>query len=65
MIDNTNSFTSINIYNRHGKLLKSLSPDAFEWDGTFRGELMYTDDYWFVIYRNDDIPIKGHFTLKR
>ncbi|MFY0712159.1 T9SS type B sorting domain-containing protein [Seonamhaeicola sp. NFXS20] len=65
VIDNTNSFTEIYIYNRHGKLLKTLHPSSFEWDGTFNGKLMYTDDYWFVIYREADIPIKGHFTLKR
>lgn len=65
VIDNTNSFTSINIYDRYGKLIKSLPPNNFEWDGTFNGTLMQTDDYWFVINTNTGMPIKGHFTLKR
>ena len=65
VIDNAGSFTSIRIYNRYGKLLKSLLPNNFEWDGTFNGQLMNTDDYWFIIYRDADVPIKGHFTLKR
>ena len=65
VIDNTGSFISINIYDRYGKLLKSLVPNNFEWDGTFNGNLLNTDDYWFVINRGSEIPIKGHFTLKR
>ncbi|TYA74188.1 T9SS type B sorting domain-containing protein [Seonamhaeicola marinus] len=65
VIDNTNTFTSIYIYDRYGKLLKSLLPNNFEWNGTFNGNLMNTDDYWFVINTNSGIPIKGHFTLKR
>ncbi|WP_248724555.1 T9SS type B sorting domain-containing protein [Seonamhaeicola sp. ML3] len=65
VVDNSNTFTSINIYNRYGKLLKSLSPNNFEWDGTFNGKLMETNDYWYVINRDLEKPITGHFTLKR
>ncbi len=63
--DSTGMFTSINIFDRYGKLLKTLLPGNFEWDGRFNGNLMETNDYWFVINRDANIPLKGHFTLKR
>ncbi len=63
--DSTGMFTSINIFDRYGKLLKTLLPDNFEWDGRFKGSLMETNDYWFVINRDTNVPLKGHFTLKR
>jgi gliding motility-associated-like protein len=65
VIDNANSIKSIYIYNRYGKLLKSLDANSEGWDGTFNGNPLTTDDYWFVINRQSEIPIKGHFTLKR
>ena len=56
------------IFNRFGKLLKSLSPQGPGWDGTYRGENMPSDDYWFrVEYTFEEVPatFKSHFTLKR
>ncbi len=56
------------IFNRFGKLLKSLSPQGPGWDGTYRGEKMPSDDYWFrVEYTFEEVPatFKSHFTLKR
>ncbi|GAA4231616.1 hypothetical protein GCM10022291_04480 [Postechiella marina] len=60
--------TVVNIFNRHGKLLKSLPHTALGWDGTFNGANMPSDDYWFsadVIQDGETFNIKGHFALKR
>ncbi len=60
--------TLVYIYNRHGKLLKTLPHTVVGWDGTFNGENMPSDDYWFVaniIQDGNAFNIKGHFALKR
>jgi gliding motility-associated-like protein len=57
--------TIIYIYDRYGKLLKELSPISKGWDGTFNGQPLPTDDYWYTIYFEDGRTEKGHFTLKR
>jgi len=57
--------TTIYIFDRYGKLLKELSPISKGWDGTFNGEPMPSDDYWYTIYFEDGRTEKGHFTLKR
>lgn len=56
------------IYNRYGKLLKTLPYTSPGWDGTFNGQNMPADDYWFVakvIQDGNAFDIKGHFALKR
>ena len=55
----------VNIFNRYGKLLAVLNTENLSWDGSHNGELMPTDDYWFVAQLNDGRIHKGHFTLKR
>ncbi len=60
--------TVVYIYNRHGKLLKTLPHTSRGWDGTFNGSNMPSDDYWFVakiIQNGAAFDIKGHFALKR
>lgn len=58
------------IFDRHGKLLKQLTPNGTGWDGTFKGELLSSDDYWFTLEYTDPLDqvkrqFKSHFTLKR
>ena len=65
VIDNTNAIKNITIYNKYGKLLKFLLPNSSGWDGTLNGELLRSDDYWYVISLNTGDILKGHFTLKR
>lgn len=65
VIDNNNLINNITIYNRYGKLLKFLSSNTSGWDGTFNGQLMPTDSYWYVIVLNNRDVLKGHFALKR
>ncbi|GAA4897115.1 hypothetical protein GCM10023311_22360 [Flaviramulus aquimarinus] len=61
--------TIVYIYNRHGKLLKTLSHTSLGWDGTFNGQNMPSDDYWFLAKVIDldgnAFDVKGHFALKR
>ncbi|GAL81316.1 hypothetical protein JCM19274_2392 [Algibacter lectus] len=60
----------IYIFDRYGRLLKQLNPKGKGWDGTYNGNLMPTNDYWFTVeYRepktNERKIMKAHFTLKR
>ncbi len=60
----------IYIFNRYGKLIKTLRPSAGDrWDGTYNGENMPSTDYWFTLhYTNNqgiDKEFKAHFSLKR
>ncbi|MAW97016.1 MAG: hypothetical protein CMF36_06180 [Leeuwenhoekiella sp.] len=55
----------IYIFNRFGKLLKELSPQATGWDGSFADQKLPSDDYWFHVDLGDGRIYKNHFTLKR
>ncbi|WP_345274238.1 choice-of-anchor L domain-containing protein [Flaviramulus aquimarinus] len=60
--------TIIYIYNRYGKLMKTLPHTSAGWDGTYNGENMPSDDYWYsanIFYKGDQFQLKGHFTLRR
>jgi gliding motility-associated-like protein len=48
-----------------GKLLKQLSPYSKGWDGTFFGNPLPSDDYWFTVKLEDGRESRGHFSLKR
>ena len=60
---------SILIYDRYGKILKQIRPSSAGWDGTYNGNLMPSDDYWFsVTYKDEnqvDREFKAHFAMKR
>ncbi|WP_282136693.1 T9SS type B sorting domain-containing protein [Seonamhaeicola maritimus] len=60
--------TIIHVFDRYGKLLKSLSHTSPGWDGTYNGHQMPASDYWYVAnvhYKGDQFELKGHFALKR
>ncbi|MBA3985456.1 MAG: T9SS type B sorting domain-containing protein, partial [Flavobacteriales bacterium] len=64
----SNPTAKIYIFDRHGKLLKQISPTSEGWDGTYNGNPLPSSDYWFrVEYIEDEIQkqFRGHFTLKR
>lgn len=57
------------IFDRYGKLLKQLSPQSGGWDGTFNGQKMPSDDYWFKIIFDHGTSLnrrefRSHFALK-
>ncbi len=58
----------IHIFDRYGKLLKDISPNDPGWDGTYIGQLMPADDYWFNVEYIENAVLKkfkSHFSLKR
>lgn len=58
--------SSISIFNRYGKLIKQVMPGNPFWDGTFGGEKLPADDYWYVLKIDDTTPERrGHFSLLR
>lgn len=57
--------STINIFDRYGKLLKQFASTGSGWNGTLNGYLLPADDYWFNITFEDNKTIKGHFSLKR
>ncbi|GGA75904.1 hypothetical protein GCM10008015_15650 [Flavobacterium palustre] len=56
--------TGIQIFDRYGKLLKVLLPDA-AWNGQFNNLVLPATDYWFIVTRANGQEYKGHFSLKR
>ncbi len=61
--DNEKNIT-IKIFDRYGKLLKALLPDA-SWNGQLNNQELPATDYWFIATRADGKKYKGHFSLKR
>lgn len=62
------NISNVYIFDRYGKLLKSLSQNDSGWDGTFNGQPLPADDYWFkILFEKDGITdeFSNHFTLKR
>lgn len=62
---NFNGNSIIYIFNRFGKLLKQIIPTDQGWDGTFTGQPLPSDDYWYTVKLEDGREVKGHFSLKR
>jgi len=60
-----NSKTVIRIFDRYGKVLKDINPQSQGWDGTFNGQLLPADDYWYTAKLENGKEVKGHFSLKR
>jgi gliding motility-associated-like protein len=60
-----NNGARILIFDRYGKLIKQVSAPSDGWDGTFIGNPMPSDDYWYSIQLEDGREAKGHFSLKR
>lgn len=57
--------STIYIFNRFGKLIKQIGTTGAGWDGTYNGDLLPSDDYWYSIEFEDGRTAKGHFSLKR
>ena len=60
--------TMVYIFDRYGKLLKTLTHTSRGWDGNYLGYPMPADDYWFlaeVKKDGEEFDVRGHFTLKR
>ena len=62
---------SINIFNRFGKIVAQVPIDSEGWNGTYKGKLLPSDDYWYNITlvpadsNKPTINKKGNFSLIR
>ncbi|WP_052467017.1 T9SS type B sorting domain-containing protein [Psychroserpens damuponensis] len=59
--------TIVYIFDRYGKLIKTLTHNSQGWDGYYNGNLMRATDYWFLakVKKGDiNFEVKGHFTLR-
>ena len=69
VLSNQFIFSKISIFDRYGKLIKTMSINSNYWDGTYNGALLPTSDYWYSIeFTKTDGTIfarQGHFTLRR
>jgi gliding motility-associated-like protein len=61
--------SSIQIYNRFGKIVAIIDPQSRGWDGYYNETQLPASDYWFTVQLTDplgDIELKkGHFSLIR
>ena len=55
----------IMIFDRFGKLITLLNSKNISWDGTFNGEPLPSNDYWYRISVDKVFTKIGHVTLKR
>jgi gliding motility-associated-like protein len=62
---NFNSKSIIHIFDRYGKLVNQIRPESQGWNGTFNGQPLPSDDYWYAVKLEDGREAKGHFSLKR
>lgn len=60
-----NTDLNIKIFDRFGKFLHQIKPQSQGWDGTLNGQLLPTNDYWYLITRANGETIRGHFSLVR
>jgi len=59
--------TTVNIYDRYGKLITHLTSSSPGWDGRYNGHIMPATDYWYVVdvkKNGIDFQVKGHFSLR-
>lgn len=60
---------NLQIFDRFGKLIKTINLNGHAWDGSYNGKFLTSDDYWFVVelvdLNNIKIVKKGHFSLIR
>ena len=60
-----NTKTIIKIFDKFGKFLQLIDTTSDGWDGTFNGNALPSEDYWYSILFEDNRIVKGHFSLKR
>jgi len=56
---------TISIFDRYGKLLKTITSLSDGWDGKFNGQDLPATDYWFLAISGDQQEYRSHFALIR
>lgn len=57
--------TTVDIFDRHGKLICRLGGHQASWDGSLGGAPLPSDDYWFRLKSPGGETRTGHFSLIR
>jgi gliding motility-associated-like protein len=61
--------SSIQIFDRFGKLITQLNVSSNGWDGSYKGEMLSSTDYWYYVQLIDTSgnirEKRGHFSLIR
>ncbi|MBI9040963.1 T9SS type B sorting domain-containing protein [Lutibacter sp.] len=61
--------SSIQIFDRFGKLITQLNVSSNGWDGSYKGEMLSSTDYWYSVQLIDTSgnirEKRGHFSLIR
>ena len=60
-----NSLSNVYIYDRYGRFLAQISGPDEAWDGSYKGQPLPADDYWFRLELEDGRIYTGHFSLMR
>ena len=60
-----NSNSLVYIYDRYGRFLYQISNADDFWGGTYQGQPLPADDYWFRLELEDGRIYSGHFSLMR
>ena len=60
-----NSLSNVYIYDRYGRFLAQISGPNETWDGSYQGQPLLADDYWFRLELEDGRVYTGHFSLMR
>ena len=55
----------IMIFDRVGTFIAQIDPMGRGWDGTFNGQPLPANTYWFKATNGDKEPVTGYFALKR
>jgi len=56
---------TIYIYDKYGKLLKTINPSSLGWNGILNGKKLNTEGYWYRAITRQGKSMMGYFTLKR
>ncbi len=58
------TLTSIEIYDRYGKRIITISPYSNGWDGTYRGRRMLDQGFWYKANTTSNKIFTGYFALR-
>ncbi|TVZ23234.1 gliding motility-associated-like protein [Dokdonia sp. Hel_I_63] len=65
VVVNGETVTSIEIYDRFGKRLKTISPYGQGWDGSYQGKALFDNSFWYKANTRSNVTFTGYFALRR
>ncbi|WP_081964961.1 T9SS type B sorting domain-containing protein [Dokdonia donghaensis] len=65
VVVNGETVTSIEIYDRYGKRLKTILPYGLGWDGTYHGRQLLDSGFWYKANTASNVIFTGYFALRR